>query len=255
MDHQRANRQRIKEIGLKSIQRQKESTQPENPVPPRTDKYSHVTAKVTSFMILSPTPVHKPAVIKPLELVKEDLRQRNRDSSKTDTKSPLPYEDERSTSLRSVVSPNSKKSRNFLAENITKASQIHVKKPQSLIEQKKAKDRQEAKLANHKRGAVPQYLRERQEQWKQEDAERLASLPDPSVPPGHIRMPNHQRIETLQILKNHHKELLAELQSLSVTADTLRVRTRRAELENKLTEIDDALKIFSRPNVYIKLDS
>ena len=52
-----------------------------------------------------------------------------------------------------------------------------------------------------------------------------------------------------------HKELLAELQSLSVTADTLRVRTRRAELENKLTEIDDALKIFSRPNVYIKLDS
>ena len=45
-------------------------------------------------------------------------------------------------------------------------------------------------------------LCERQEQWKQEDAERLASLPDPSVPPGHIRMPNHQRIETLQILKN-----------------------------------------------------
>ena len=53
VDHQRANRQRIKEIGLKSIERQKESSQPENPVPPRTDKYSHVTSKVTAFMIVS----------------------------------------------------------------------------------------------------------------------------------------------------------------------------------------------------------
>ena len=49
VDHQRANRQRIKEIELKSILIQKESSRPENPVPPQTDKYSHVTA----FMIVS----------------------------------------------------------------------------------------------------------------------------------------------------------------------------------------------------------
>ena len=53
VDHQRANRQRIKEIELKSTLRQKETSRPENPVPPQTDKYSRVTAKVTAFMIVS----------------------------------------------------------------------------------------------------------------------------------------------------------------------------------------------------------
>ena len=45
-----------------------------------------------------------------------------------------------------------------------------------------------------------------------------------------------------------------ELQSLPVSRDTVRVKTRRGLLERKLQEVDTALKIFSRPRVFIKED-
>ena len=45
-----------------------------------------------------------------------------------------------------------------------------------------------------------------------------------------------------------------EYKLLSLTADTLRIKARKTALENKLTEVDDAIKIFSRPRVFVKLD-
>ena len=50
------------------------------------------------------------------------------------------------------------------------------------------------------------------------------------------------------------QDMLAELKSLPMSRDTLRVQNRRDALERKLTEVDTALKIFSRPRVFIKDD-
>ena len=50
------------------------------------------------------------------------------------------------------------------------------------------------------------------------------------------------------------QELVAQLNALPVRVDTLRVKTRKAELERKLSEIEDAIKIFSRPKVFVKVD-
>lgn len=49
-------------------------------------------------------------------------------------------------------------------------------------------------------------------------------------------------------------ELLAQLNALPVRVDTLRVKTAKADLEKKLSEIESALKIFSRPKVFVKVD-
>ena len=43
-------------------------------------------------------------------------------------------------------------------------------------------------------------LKERQTQWVREEEERLASLPDPSVPPGHTLLPTKDRLEMLRVL-------------------------------------------------------
>ena len=51
-----------------------------------------------------------------------------------------------------------------------------------------------------------------------------------------------------------HEELVAQLNALPVRVDTLRVKTRKSELERKLVEIEDAIKIFSRPKVFVKVD-
>ncbi|XP_026574891.1 enkurin domain-containing protein 1-like [Pseudonaja textilis] len=51
------------------------------------------------------------------------------------------------------------------------------------------------------------------------------------------------------------ENFLKELLLLPVRVDTLSVHTRRVSLEKKLSQIEEALKIFSRPKVFIKLDS
>ena len=43
-------------------------------------------------------------------------------------------------------------------------------------------------------------LLERQELWRRAEEERIASLPDPSIPPGHALMPKTERLNTLELL-------------------------------------------------------
>ena len=78
----------------------------------------------------------------------------------------------------------------------------------------------------------------------------LSSLPFSSL---FLLLPNplpslHPHLSTDQSV------LTRELASLPLSTDTLKHRLKRAELENKLTEIEDALKIFSRPKVFVKSD-
>ena len=55
-------------------------------------------------------------------------------------------------------------------------------------------------------------------------------------------------------LSTDQSVLTRELASLPLSTDTLKHRLRRAELDKKLTEVEDALKIFSRPKVFVKID-
>ena len=50
-------------------------------------------------------------------------------------------------------------------------------------------------------------------------------------------------------------ELQRQLSTMPIRNDTLRVRSKREALERKLGEVDEAMKIFSRPKVFVKLDS
>ncbi|KAM7415910.1 hypothetical protein PAMA_018125 [Pampus argenteus] len=105
------------------------------------------------------------------------------------------------------------------------------------------------------KGQVPQYLEERKEQWRKEEEERKRNAPDPATPAGHTLMPERKRQETLQSLKETHRSLVTDLLSLPLKADNLSVRSRRAHLDCKLSEIEEAIKIFSRDKVYIKNNS
>lgn len=51
------------------------------------------------------------------------------------------------------------------------------------------------------------------------------------------------------------EQLVKDLVLLPMRGDSLRMQKRRVELERKLSQIDEAIKIFSRPKVFIKLDS
>ena len=47
---------------------------------------------------------------------------------------------------------------------------------------------------------------------------------------------------------------MQQLAALPIGTDTVRVRNKRKEVESKLNEIEEAIKIFSRPKVFVKVD-
>jgi hypothetical protein len=44
------------------------------------------------------------------------------------------------------------------------------------------------------------------------------------------------------------------LEKMPISMKTLSIQNRKTELENKLSEIEDAIKKFSRKQVFIKVD-
>uniref|UniRef100_A0A8C0JFJ6 Enkurin domain containing 1 n=1 Tax=Chelonoidis abingdonii TaxID=106734 RepID=A0A8C0JFJ6_CHEAB len=147
---------------------------------------------------------------------------------------------------------------NFVSHNARTAKQAPMRRSrslQSLAEVLEQKRREQEEYNAKQKGHVPQYLLERKDHWRREMEERQRNLPDPDMPPGHTMMPESERLETLNNLQQSQEQLVKDLVMLPVRADTLSIQKRRVELEKKLSQIDEALKIFSRPKVFIKLDS
>ncbi|XP_050733633.1 uncharacterized protein LOC127007092 isoform X2 [Eriocheir sinensis] len=101
-------------------------------------------------------------------------------------------------------------------------------------------------------GRIPRYLRARKEEARRQ--EEMARAVDPDCPPGHQPLPDHERQNTLHLLHKSQSEVLRELSCLPVAQDTLRVKRARQTLEDKLTQIEEGLRIFSQPRVYIMND-
>ncbi|XP_071776055.1 enkurin domain-containing protein 1 [Centroberyx gerrardi] len=141
------------------------------------------------------------------------------------------------------------KSVDFISYNARAARKTVLRRSQSLTNLK------EKAVPSAVKGQVPQYLEERKEQWRKEEEEKRRNAPDPTIPAGHTLMSERERQDTLQSLKESHRSLVRELLSLPVRADTLSVRSRRAQLDRRLSEMEEAIKIFSRDKVYIKTDS
>uniref|UniRef100_A0A8C4X292 Enkurin domain containing 1 n=1 Tax=Erpetoichthys calabaricus TaxID=27687 RepID=A0A8C4X292_ERPCA len=146
----------------------------------------------------------------------------------------------------------------FVSHNARNAKSSTLRRSKSLqllsdvVEKKKV---EQEEYNTKQKGRIPQYLQERKDQWQREREERKKNQPDPSMPPGHSMMPEKEKQETLNSLKETQKNLVKELLSLPVRADTLSIQARRTELDKKLSEVEEAIKIFSRGKVFIKIDN
>jgi hypothetical protein len=104
-------------------------------------------------------------------------------------------------------------------------------------------------------GKVPQYLEDRKAKWAAEQEEKKRRMPDPDCPPGMCLMPESERQDTLRTLEESREEALSQLRRLPFVIETITLKKKQENLENKLREIDRALSIFSKPKVYIAADS
>ncbi|RYE83916.1 MAG: hypothetical protein EOO65_03150 [Methanosarcinales archaeon] len=104
-------------------------------------------------------------------------------------------------------------------------------------------------------GAVPSYLKERQAVWAREaDAKRKAEE-EKDVPRGMRIMPEEERLETIAMLEASLKETREALSKFKFVVDVPSQVRRKAELEEKLTKLEEALRVFSKPRVLVKLDA
>jgi hypothetical protein len=67
-------------------------------------------------------------------------------------------------------------------------------------------------------------------------------------------MPESERLETLKVLNESETLTKNELFAMPLTVETLAQKKKKNALEAKLKEIEDAVKIFNRPKVFIALD-
>ena len=66
-------------------------------------------------------------------------------------------------------------------------------------------------------------------------------------------MPESERTETLEILLKGKEDVWQCINKLPIASNTLTIQRRRAEYEAKLIELENAIKTFSKPKVYVAL--
>ncbi|XP_042294206.1 enkurin domain-containing protein 1 isoform X2 [Sceloporus undulatus] len=263
-DYEKENLKRMREIQRKC--REKEQARELNQPKPvkalwKSQKYENVESKVKAR--LQEGPIHpNPEAQKYLRAYsrcgtgfhpRRSMSPNRTQSRATVDTAAAPEAQNNSTKVQ-----ESSKEVDFVSHNAQNAKRAQMRRSrslQSLTELLEQKRKEQEEYNIKQKGHVPRYLIERKEHWRKEAEERQRNMPDPAMPPGHAMMPENQRLETLNNLKQSQKQLLKDLLLLPVRVDTLSVQNRRLALEKKLSQIEEALKIFSRSKVFIKLDS
>ena len=138
---------------------------------------------------------------------------------------------------------------NFLRENRRAADKLAPPDTKT-VRQKKFENA--AKHDNF--GRVPEYIEQRKAKIAAEKEEIRKRLPDPNCPPGMKLMPDEERRGTLEVLLKSRTEALKQLQHMPFIVETPSAQRKKLALEDKLKEIEDAVALFSRTKVFVKVE-
>ncbi|KAJ8022277.1 Enkurin domain-containing protein 1 [Holothuria leucospilota] len=247
-DFSQDNVRKMRQIQALNRRRRKEEEEEKNKpmkVLPQSEKYKEVSSKVSENLKQSPPP--------PRPASANFLRAHSRTGGfKPRGRSPSPASRPSSAAVEVDIEPP--KPTNFIAHNAKLTKKYKPPRPPSALAIEGHEQKKQQQLQNYKKGEVPKYLKSRQKQWQQEEEERIRNTPDPDMPPGHRMMPTEERLKTLEILAEREKLLRDELHRLPLAPETLRAKSRKAEVEKQLAEVEEATKIFSRQKVFVKID-
>ncbi|XP_055992666.1 enkurin domain-containing protein 1 isoform X2 [Sorex fumeus] len=248
-DHEKENLKRIREIQrrFREQERSREQGQP-RPLKAlwRSPKYDKVESRVKAFL-QEPSPA---SGTEPAQFLRAHSRC---GPGLPPPRAPSPQPDPQGANAKGpglgvdFISHNARAAK--------RAPRRHSRSLQVLAQVLEQKRQAQERYNTTQKGQLPHYLLERRDLWRREAEARQQSQPDPAMPPGHTRMPESQRLETLNSLLRSQEQLLRELVLLPAGADSLRAQGHRAELDRKLVQIEEAIKIFSRPKVFVKMDA
>ncbi|NWJ12206.1 ENKD1 protein, partial [Crypturellus undulatus] len=205
-DHEKENVRRIKEIQkkCKEKERAREHSQPK-PVKAlwKSQKYDNVESKVKAKLQESSPP--------PIPEALKFLRAYSRCGPGIKPCRPLSPSLARMGAEADVEAGEAEakiqvegRSVDFIKHNALNAKRAPLRRSQSLqtlAELLEQKHREQEEYNAKQKGHVPQYLLQRKELWRRQLEEQQRNLPDPDTPPGHVLMPEEQRLQTLGNLK------------------------------------------------------
>ncbi|KAL5965715.1 Enkurin domain-containing protein 1 [Taenia solium] len=103
-------------------------------------------------------------------------------------------------------------------------------------------------------GRLPTYLiRRRKEEEEKATAKKKAEERD-VTPTGYRRVSKEERENTLRSLEEAHAKTLEELTRAPIHMSTNRARTLRAQLADRLSDIEEVINVFRKPVVFITLN-
>lgn len=105
-------------------------------------------------------------------------------------------------------------------------------------------------------GNVPKYLQRIKGAIREEEALVAQKLgldaANDGAPPGCKLLPDAERLETLAQLQQRQKELDGLHRKLPLKIETPGQRQRAQELDRELRTVEDGIKAFSRPKVFVR---
>ena len=165
---------------------------------------------------------------------------------------PIPY-DEQIQGKPPIPSQNDAP---FLLPKINKN---YVKENIRLIIDKKIPQKQYVNNNNntleekHKNfGKVPEYIKKFEQERENERQEKIRKKMEMKYPKGTRLLSDEERIKTLNSLKQAQIENSLLLERMPITNRTYKLQQKKEELMRKLNEIDKAIEMFSKKQVFVK---
>ena len=138
--------------------------------------------------------------------------------------------------------------KNYVRENIRLIvdNKIPTKKYTNIPNNKKLEEK-------HKNfGKVPEYIKKFEQEREKEKQEQMRRKLEKKYPKGTRLLSDEERIKTLNSLKQAQIENSLILEKMPITNRTFKLQQKKDELIRKLNEIDKAIEMFSKKQVFVK---
>ncbi|XP_025419543.1 uncharacterized protein LOC112689883 isoform X2 [Sipha flava] len=162
---------------------------------------------------------------------------------------------------KNTAAVQTERSESDCSNYVSKNSLKPLKKDEINLKTKHSVGFKENATSYHQPGEIPKYLKDRKvlkEKNEKETQKKLAirrelGLDDPACPPGHLLLPEPERLEHLSKIKKDYNHLLTQLNMLPVSSDSYKMKEKRKNLENELDKLQLGIKLFSRKKLYVKM--
>jgi len=228
----------------------------------RSTKYKNVSSRVKKMYIQRPNEYDQNDLNAPREVATQITTEEVNSQTGADGAFTIIVERPNTAGARiptAGVSNNQPK--NFVAINARKQTQLGKARHEKIQDHSTAKNyNRQTDLQNRRpqtaAGQIPKYLRdmnkERYEKEMEARRKNKRNLLGLTPPPGHRALENMERLEMLKTLNSTQKELTKKLAGCPESSRTLRAKNYKEGLLRKLAEVDEAIRVFSKPVVFVK---